>query len=81
MRLAGAYAACWPLETLKNLKQAGLPSSTATLSQRLAYVGGPLGVFRGAVPGIACGGFRNGFAMLAMNGVANPLATRLGLRD
>lgn len=52
----GAYAVCWPFETMKNLRQAGLPSPTASFSQRVAYVGGPLGLLRGAVPGIACGG-------------------------
>lgn len=52
----GAYAVGWPFETMKNLRQAGLPSPKATFSQRIAYVGGPLGLFRGAVPGIACGG-------------------------
>ena len=77
---AFAYAACWPLETLKNLKQAGLPAPAATLVQRLAFVGGVRGLMRGAVPGILCGGLRNGCAMLAMNGIANPLATKLGLR-
>ena len=76
-----AYAAAWPLETLKNLAQAALPTPGASLAQRLAYVGGPAGLYRGAAPGILCGAFRNGCAGLAMNGCANPLLTRLGLRD
>jgi hypothetical protein len=54
----GAYAVGWPFETMKNLKQAGLPFAEASVSQRIAYVGGPLGLFRGAVPGITCGGER-----------------------
>jgi hypothetical protein len=45
------------------------------------YLGGPRGLYIGALPGIICGGFRNGVAMLAMNGIANPLVTWLGLRD
>lgn len=78
---AFAYAAAWPLETIKNLTQAGLPTANASLSQRLAYVGGPLGLYRGALPGVICGGFRNGCGFYAMNVLANPLVTRLGLRD
>ena len=78
---AGAYAVAWPLETLKNVAQAGLPTPGATLAQRLAFLGGASGLYRGAAPGVLCGGLRNGCAALAMNGVANPLATRMGLRD
>ena len=78
---AFGYAVGWPFETLKNCAQAGVPSPAASLSARLAYLGGPLGLYRGAVPGILCGGLRNGCAMLAMNGIANPLVTRMGLRD
>lgn len=78
---AFSYAAVWPLETLKNCAQAGLPTVGATLRERLKYLGGPAGLYRGAVPGVLCGGIRNGCAVLAMNGIANPLATRLGLRD
>lgn len=76
-----AYALAWPLETIKNCAQAGLPRSGAGLTERLVYLGGPLGLYRGAAPGILCGGLRNGCAMLAMNGVANPLITKMGLRD
>ena len=78
---AFAYALAWPLETIKNCAQAGLPKPGASLAERLAYLGGPRGLYRGAGPGIVCGGLRNGCAMLAMNGLANPLITRLGLRD
>jgi hypothetical protein len=75
-----AYALAWPLETIKNCAQAGLPRPGAGLAERLVYLGGPLGLYRGAAPGILCGGLRNGCAMLAMNGIANPLMTRMGLR-
>lgn len=78
---AFAYGAVWPLETLKNCAQAGLPTPHATLAERLKYVGGLRGLYLGAGPGVLCGGLRNGCAMLAMNGIANPLATRLGLRE
>ena len=78
---AFSYAVNWPLETLKNLAQAGLPRPGATLAESVRYLGGPRGLYFGALPGIICGGFRNGVAMLAMNGIANPLVTWLGLRD
>ena len=77
---AFGYAVGWPLETLKNLAQAGLPKPHASLRERLDYLGGPRHLFRGAAPGIVCGGFRNGMAMLAMNGIANPIATWMGAR-
>ena len=78
---ATSYAAAWPLETIKNLMQAGLPSTNASIAERVRYVGGPMGLYRGALPGVLCGGLRNGFGFLAMTGFAQPLATRLGLRD
>ena len=77
---AAAYAVTWPLETLKNMAQAGLPRPGASTAERLAFIGGPRGLYRGVTPGVLCGGLRNGCAMLAMNGLANPLITRLGLR-
>jgi len=78
---AFSYALAWPLETIKNCAQAGLPRPGAGFAERLAYLGGPLGLYRGAAAGIVCGALRNGCAMVAMNGLANPLVTRLGLRD
>eukprot|EP00967_Tisochrysis_lutea_P148039 scaffold282193_cov31-Tisochrysis_lutea.AAC.2 len=78
---AFAYTLAWPLETLKNCAQAGLPKPGASLAERLHYLGGPRGLYRGAAPGILCGGLRNGCAMMAMNGIANPLITKLGLRQ
>ena len=70
-----------PLETLKNCAQAGLPRPRASLAERVQYLGGPRGLYRGALPSILCGGLRNGCATVAMNGFANPLITRLGLRE
>ena len=78
---AFSYAAAWPLETLKNCAQAGVPSPGASLYERVRFLGGLRGLYRGAGPGVLCGALRNGCAMLAMTGLANPLATRLGLRD
>ena len=75
-----AYGLVWPLETLKNLAQAGVPHPSASFAERLTFIGGCRGLYRGVAPGVLCGGLRNGCAMLAMNGVANPLVTRLGLR-
>ena len=75
-----AYAAAWPLETLKNCAQAGLPKPGASIAERIKYLGGPRGLYLGVAPGILCGAFRNGCAAVAMNGLANPLLTRLGLR-
>ena len=53
----------------------------ASLAERVQYLGGPRGLYRGALPSILCGGLRNGCATVAMNGFANPLITRLGLRE
>lgn len=78
---AAAYAAIHPLETIKNCAQAGLPRPGASLAERVQYLGGPRGLYRGALPSILCGGLRNGCATVAMNGFANPLMTRLGLRE
>lgn len=74
-----SYLAVWPLETLKNLAQSGTPHPNATLRDRIAYLGGPLGLFRGVVPGVLSGGLRNGCAMVAMT-YAQHWASRLGLR-
>ena len=59
----------------------GLPRPRASLAERVQYLGGPRGLYRGALPSILCGGLRNGCATVAMNGFANPLITRLGLRE
>lgn len=77
---AASYALVWPLETLKNLAQAGTPSPGATLVERVRYLGGFRGLYIGAGPGIICGGFRNGIAMMTMAKYQD-LATHLGFRD
>jgi len=75
-----AYAVVWPLETLKNMAQAGLPRPGASLLVRIEHLGGLRGLYRGALPGICGGGFRNGMGMLAMAN-AQRAVTLLGLRD
>jgi len=75
-----AYLLCWPLETLKNLAQTGIPRAGASMAERIAYLGGWSGVYRGVWPGCAAGSLRNGCGMVAMV-YAQKLATRLGLRD
>ena len=74
------YLMAWPLETLKNLAQSSTPHAGATITQRIDYLGGFRGLYRGVVPGTICGGFRNACAMLFMN-LAQQWATALGLRD
>uniref|UniRef100_A0A7S4IZX9 Mitochondrial carrier protein n=1 Tax=Odontella aurita TaxID=265563 RepID=A0A7S4IZX9_9STRA len=75
-----AYALVWPLETLKNAAQAGLPRPGASLAERVRHLGGLVGLYRGALPGISGGAIRNGVAMLAMANTQR-VATWLGLRD
>lgn len=80
-----AYAMIWPLETLKNLTQAGLPRPQATLYERLNHLSGGRGfvvrsLFTGAVPGILMGGIRNGCAAMAMAS-ANRYVSVNGMRD
>jgi len=76
---AASYAAAWPLETLKNLAQAGAPRPGASVGERVAALGGWRGLYAGAGPGIACGGFRNGVAFVVM-AKYQECATRWGLR-
>ena len=61
-----SYAISWPLETLKNLYQSGTPHKTSTLQQRIAFLGGPAGLFRGVLPGTIAGAVGNGAGMVAM---------------
>jgi len=75
-----AYALIWPLETLKNARQAGMPRPGASVGECVRYLGGVGGLYRGAMPGICGGGIRNGMGMLAMAN-AQRAATWLGLRD
>merc|ERR1719408_239295 len=72
----------WPLETLKNQVQAGTViegTSSPTLRQRINYLGGPLGLYRGIVPGSISVCLRNGTAAIVM-GFAQRKITELGLR-
>lgn len=71
---------CWPLETIKNLAQSNLPYPNATWTDRVRFLGGPAGLYRGVAPGTMSGGLRNGVGMIAML-YTQQLATRLGLRD
>ena len=75
-----SYIWSWPLETLKNLSQAGLPHPHATVSQRINYMGGGAGLMRGVLPGAFGGGLRNAVGMVAMI-YAHRLVTMVGLRD
>lgn len=86
MSICGAaYTIIWPLETMKNVTQAGMPYPKATTYERLNYLSGGNGfqvrsLFRGALPGIISGGFRNGCAAIAM-GSANRFVTASGWRE
>ena len=46
-----SYACSWPLETLKNLAQAGKPFVGASVVERIRFMGGSVGLFRGMTPG------------------------------
>ena len=46
---AGSDLLCWPLETLKNLSQSSTPKPGASIREKIAYLGGPLGVYRGTI--------------------------------
>lgn len=76
----GSYLLCWPLETMKNLAQGGIPHAGATFAERIKFLGGYGGLYRGAMPGTVAGGLRNGFGMLAMI-CAQKLVTHLGMRE
>jgi len=72
----------WPLETIKNQVQAGTVidgTSTPNLRQRINYLGGPLGLYRGILPGSISVFLRNGTAAIVM-GAANRKITEWGLR-
>ena len=73
-----SYIASWPLETLKNLYQAGVPHKGATLKQRIAFLGGPAGLFRGVWPGTIAGAIGNGSGMVAMLSTKKFLTSALG---
>eukprot|EP00927_Polykrikos_kofoidii_P067509 TRINITY_DN62997_c0_g1_i1.p1 TRINITY_DN62997_c0_g1~~TRINITY_DN62997_c0_g1_i1.p1 ORF type:complete len:303 (-),score=44.34 TRINITY_DN62997_c0_g1_i1:73-930(-) len=73
----------WPLETLKNQLQAGTTiegiAGKPTLRQRVDALGGPLGLYRGIVPGTISVFLRNGAAAVVM-GYANKQIAAWGLR-
>jgi len=72
----------WPLETLKNQVQAGTVIEgidKPSLGQRIAYLGGPLGLYRGILPGSVSVFLRNGTASIVM-GYANRKLKEYGLR-
>jgi solute carrier family 25 (mitochondrial carnitine/acylcarnitine transporter), member 20/29 len=78
--VGASYAVSWPLETMKNLSQSGIPRPNATISERVAYMGGVGGLLRGIYPGALGGGIRNAFGMIAMI-FAQKYASTVGLRD
>lgn len=72
----------WPLETLKNQVQAGMAVdgvASPTLRQRVAFMGGPLGLYRGILPGSISVFLRNGTAAVVM-GYINRKISEYGLR-
>merc|ERR1719230_895614 len=72
----------WPLETLKNQMQAGtvIPGiEKPTIFQRIAHLGGPIGLYRGILPGSISVFLRNGTASIVM-GAANKKLAEYGLR-
>jgi len=76
------FWAIWPLETLKNQVQAGTKvegTDTPSLRQRIAFLGGPAGLFRGIVPGSISVFLRNGTAAIVMAN-ANRKISEWGLR-
>ena len=91
--VGSSYILCWPLETLKNLAQAGVPHAGASVQARIRHLGGVAGLMRGVGPGASVyvsvalriagaigGGMRNAFGMIAMI-FAQQWATKLGLRE
>lgn len=60
----------WPLETLKNQVQAGTVIEGVdkpTIRQRISHLGGPIGLYRGILPGSISVFFRNGCAAVVMS--------------
>mmetsp|Transcript_39593 Transcript_39593/g.99799 ORF Transcript_39593/g.99799 Transcript_39593/m.99799 type:complete len:286 (+) Transcript_39593:128-985(+) len=80
-----AFWLTWPMETLKNQVQAGtrigaVAAKDATIAQRVAYMGGFLGLYRGIVPGTISIFSRNGSAMVVMQ-YAQAKITEWGWRN
>lgn len=77
------YWVIWPFEVLKNLAQAGTANVGTTSMQRAQYIMrtyGPLGFYRGILPGSQSVFLRNGASFVALT-FANKQITKLGLRD
>ncbi|KAJ9453756.1 Mitochondrial substrate carrier family protein G [Diplonema papillatum] len=73
----------WPLETLKNQVQAGTEIegiAKPTIRQRIQYLGGFTGLYRGILPGTISVFSRNGAAMIVMQ-KAQRMISETGLRD
>lgn len=64
---------------MKNLAQTGTPKPGATVTERIAFLGGLKGLFRGVWPLTICGGLRNACAMMSFL-MAQKWATQIGLR-
>ena len=64
-----AFWIIWPLEVLKNLAQAENKVAGNTTGERVRYIlktQGPLGFYRGILPGSQSVFLRNGAAMMVM---------------
>ena len=68
----------WPFETLKNQAQAGIGGSVLDKVRNMP--GGPLGLYRGIVPGSISVFSRNGAAMIVLSKL-NKKIDEWGLRE
>lgn len=73
------YFMLWPLETLKNLSQSGVPRVGASLKEKVNFLGGPKRLFRGVWPGTLGGGLRNGVGLVGIV-LTQSWLTKIGLR-
>ena len=72
------YSICFPLETIKNLTQAGVPFPNATIKQKIDCLGGYKGLYRGVFPGLLSGVIRNSCGFLSIF-YSHQLAQKLGI--
>ena len=73
----------WPFEVLKNMAQAETKDCGNTTLERVKYIlrtRGPLGFYRGIIPGSQSVFFRNGAGFIVMQ-YAQKKLTQMGLRD
>ena len=78
-----AFWIIWPFEVLKNLAQAENTVAGNNTKERCKFImrtQGPLGFYRGILPGSQSVFLRNGAAMIVMQ-YANKKMTDMGLRD